>query len=100
MQVGDRVIANTGSTGIITRQFLFAGGKTRATDRFACWVKLDGCGGREASYWEDHLTLIASNPANEIDLWFDELLAKKPQKKERVTDEIDWEKHKQFMRDL
>lgn len=34
-----------------------------------------------------------------VDQWFDERLAE-PKKKERVPDELDWEKHKAFMRSL
>lgn len=36
---------------------------------------------------------------SEVDQWFDEKLAE-PKKKERVPDELDWEKHKAFMRSL
>jgi len=95
MKVGDRVKTFEGSVGTISRPFV----SPLFKDRTAWWVKLDNLVA-EASYWEEHLKLIVPEPRNEIEVWFDELLANKPQKKERVTDEIDWEKHKQFMRDL
>lgn len=37
---------------------------------------------------------------SDVSQWFDDHLKEPPKKKERVPDELDWEKHKAFMRSL